>query len=82
MGSIEDDFDSSDIEFEARPTKFPNLGQKSIRAIVDQAVEDRITSKRVSKTLTHAEASPKTEYRTQLWSNRFMAFREHTLKAG
>jgi len=75
-----DDFNSSDLEFEARPDPYANAGMRSIQAIIDHAAEDRIESKKFSKTLTHAQGSPKTEYMTALWMNRFMAFRLHTLK--
>jgi hypothetical protein len=44
----------------------------SIEAIMDYALEDRIQSKKLSKTLTHAEGSPKTEYITALWINSFI----------
>jgi hypothetical protein len=75
-----DDFNSSDMEFEARPNPFFAAGMSSIQAIMDHALEDRIQSKKMSKTLTYAEGSPKTEYITALWMNRFMAFRLYTLK--
>lgn len=75
-----DDFNSSDIEFEERPNPFHDAGMKSVQAIINHALEDRIQSKKLSKTLTHAEGSPKTEYLSALWMNRFTAFRQHTLK--
>ncbi|KAK0125600.1 hypothetical protein ONS96_009435 [Cadophora gregata f. sp. sojae] len=76
----DEDFNSSDMEFEERPNPFWAAGLESIEAIMDQALEDRVSSKKMSKTLTHAEGSPKTEYITALWMNRFKAFRTHTLK--
>jgi hypothetical protein len=74
------DFNSSDIEFEERPNPFFAAGLSSVEAIMEHALEDRIQSKKSSKTLTHAAGSPKTEYISALWMNRFMAFRKHTLR--
>jgi hypothetical protein len=62
MDHERDDFNSSDLEFEERPNPFFAAGMSSIQAIMDHALEDRIQSKKLSKTLTHAEGSPKTEY--------------------
>ncbi|KFY43691.1 hypothetical protein V494_01849 [Pseudogymnoascus sp. VKM F-4513 (FW-928)] len=76
----EDDYNSSEIEFEERQNPFFAAGSRSITAIIDHALEDRVQSKKVSKTLTHAEGSRKTEYLSTLWMNRFAAFRQHTLK--
>jgi hypothetical protein len=76
----DDDFNSSDLEFESHPNPFFSAGASSIQAIIDQATEDRIQSKRATKMLAFAEASPKTEYLTALWSNRFLAFVKYTLK--
>jgi hypothetical protein len=75
-----DDFNSSDIEFEERLNPFFAAGLDSVQAIMDHALEDRIESKKFSKTLTHAEGSRKTEYMTALWMNRFVAFRVSTLR--
>ncbi|KAL2075417.1 hypothetical protein VTL71DRAFT_360 [Oculimacula yallundae] len=76
----DDELNSSDMEFEERPNPFFAAGVESIEAIIEHALEDRMLSKKVSKTLTHAEGSPKTEYITALWMNRFTAFRTHTLR--
>jgi hypothetical protein len=76
----EEDFNSSDLEFEALSNPFFSAGLASVQAIIDNAAEDRIRSKKLTKTLRLSEASPKTEYMTTLWHNRFMAFRSHSLK--
>jgi hypothetical protein len=75
-----EEFNSSDLEFEERPDPYADAGMRSIQEMMDHAFEDRISSKKFSKTLPQAEGSPKTEYITRLWMNRFMSFRLLTLK--
>jgi hypothetical protein len=79
-GMAEEDFNSSDLEFEAPSNPFFSAGLASVQAIIDNAAEDRIRSKKVTKTLGLSEASPKTEYLTALWHNRFVTFRSHSLR--
>jgi hypothetical protein len=76
----EEDYDSSDLEFDAPTNPFFSAGLASIEAIIDFSAEDRIRSKKLTKTLEFSEASPKTEYLTALWYNRFVAFRLHSPK--
>lgn len=76
----EEEYDSSDLEFDAPSNPFFSAGLASIEAIIDYSAEDRIRSKKLTKTLGFSEASPKTEYMTALWYNRFVAFRLHSLK--
>ena len=76
-----DDFDSSDIDF-GEPDIDPSdcfIGQKSIDAIIANAPQDRIASKRTLKTLQFAQGAPGTRQSQKLWVRRFEAFREHTL---
>jgi hypothetical protein len=77
---MEDDYDSSDLEFETPANPFASAGLKSIEEIVKHAAEDRLSSKRATKQLVFVEASKKTEYLTYLWYNRFIAFRKNDLK--
>lgn len=76
-----DDFDSSDIDF-GEPDIDPSdrsIGQKSIDAIIANATQDRITSKRTVKHLQFWHGAPSTRAKQKLWVKRFEAFREHTL---
>ena len=77
-----EDFNSSDIEFEPAPRNpFAEAGKASIEAIISNAVEDRLTSKKTSKQLTNVHGCKKTQYIDTLWYQRFTTFRQHTLKA-
>jgi hypothetical protein len=77
----EDDFDSSDIEFEPpSPNAFINAGRASIATVVEHAGEDRLTSKKSCKQLAFVAASKKTEYMTHLWYARFVAYSTFALK--
>ena len=74
------DYDSFDLEFDTPSNPFFAAGLQSIEAIVEHAAEDRITSKKLTKQLAFVEASKKTQYLSQLWHNRFLAFRTNVLK--
>jgi hypothetical protein len=76
----DDTFNSSDLEFEVPANPYANAGVKSMQAIIDMSVEDRISSKKTIKTLRLVAANPKTDYINALWYNRFMQFQTHTLK--
>lgn len=80
----EEDVNSSDFEFEETPATNSNLfaqaGKASIEAIINNAVQDRYNSKKISKQLTFVKGSKKTQYINNLWYRRMQAFREHTLK--
>ncbi|KFY59512.1 hypothetical protein V496_05667, partial [Pseudogymnoascus sp. VKM F-4515 (FW-2607)] len=78
--SMDDEYDSSDLEFEPPPNPFESAGLESIEAIINNAAEDRVTSKKITKELIFVEASKKTEYLTYLWYNRFVAFRVNSIK--
>jgi len=51
-----------------------------IKAIIENAASDRITTKQHSEALILHQALPESERLTNLWYNRFIAFRTHTLK--
>jgi hypothetical protein len=76
----DNDFNSSDIEFEDAPKPFSYAGNASIREIIDHAFEDRIASKKASKQLTNVKINKKTEYKSVLWYQRFETIREYSLK--
>jgi hypothetical protein len=77
----DEEFNSSDIEFDEAPQHpYANAGMKSIDAIIESGFSDRISSKKATKSLIFTELSPKTEYTTAVWNNRFVAFREHSLQ--
>lgn len=76
-----DDFNSSDVEFEDAPqAPFSRAGHASIAEIIDHAFEDRIASKKASKQLINRKVNDKTGYKSTLWYRRFETVREHTLK--
>lgn len=78
---LDDVFNSSDIEFDAAPANpFSGAGKESIAAIIANATEDRIASKKFSKQLTFVKGRPGTQYRNMLWFNRFETYREHSLR--
>jgi hypothetical protein len=69
-----EDLNSSDIEFGDAPANpFRNAGKASIKAIIENASQDRIASKKFSKQLTFVKGRPGTQYRSHLWFNRFEA---------
>lgn len=73
-------FNSSDVEMSPQaPTRFSNAGKASIDAIIDSAMQDRISSKKRTRELTFSLGTPGVQYNNSLWSNRFQAFREETL---
>ena len=77
----EDAFDSDAVDFGLpKPSRFAKAGQLSCQKIMDNAMVDRIDSKRSSKTLTDIRGSPKSQYRRALWMNRLYTFRTETLK--
>lgn len=77
---MDDDYDSDDLEFETPQNPFAGAGLESIEAIINNAAEDRRSSKKATKELAFVEASKKTEYLSYLWYNRFVAFRVNSIK--
>lgn len=80
MKLFDDDFNSSDIEIEEQPDPHAHRGMKSINAMKKTAFEDRVQSKRDSKSLKHISGAPDTQITRNTWLNRFDAFRDFTLK--
>jgi hypothetical protein len=77
----DDDINSSDVDIGSpKKNPFHAAGLASINAIIESASTDRLKSKVSQKRLTFTESSAKTQYMTELWSNRFTAFRIHTLR--
>lgn len=77
---MDEDYDSSDLEFNPPQNPFASAGLESIENIINHAAEDRVSSKKTTKELIFVEASKKTEYLTYLWYNRFIAFRANSIK--
>lgn len=73
---------SSDLEFEPPPSKTSGRdpGQASIAQIIQNASNDRLTTKRTVKQLQFGCGAPGTRVQQELWVNRFNAFQEFTLK--
>ncbi|KAK2768280.1 hypothetical protein FQN54_000133 [Arachnomyces sp. PD_36] len=74
------EFNSSDIEYEPEPRSIKRYGAQSIQEIIDNAAFDRLSSKRAVKTPEFGCGAPNTQYQQSLWTVRFNAFREHTLR--
>jgi hypothetical protein len=72
-----DDFNSSNIDFDVPDTDPADcrIGQKSIDAIIANATEDRISSKRAVKHLQDERGAPSTVAHQKLWAKRLLAFR-------
>lgn len=77
---MDEEYDSSDLEFEPPQNPFASAGLESIEAIINNAAEDRVNSKKTTKELAFVEASKKTEYLSYLWYNRLIAFRVNSIK--
>jgi hypothetical protein len=75
-----DDFNSSDLEFEAPLAQGDHYGRKSIQDMLESAFEDRIESKKASKLLTDDVGAPISRAQKSLVFNRFKAFYTTTLK--
>lgn len=63
----QDEFNSSDIEFEPAPNEFDYAGARSIEDMLAHAVVDRLESKKASKQLLFVKCSKKTTYSNHLW---------------
>ena len=61
-----DAFNSSDIEVDILQHPFSWAGRDSIQAIIKNATEDRISSKKFTKQLTYTKGRQGTQYRNQL----------------
>ena len=63
----QDDFNSSDIEYESTTNAFAYAGAVSMAEMLQHAVEDRLESKKRAKQLTFVRGSKKTQYINHLW---------------
>ena len=76
---------SSDVEFSSppRPTwETSNVGKASLDKIINDAVNDRYSSKKASKQLQDCDGRPETLRYRYLWGwQRFETFRKVTLQA-
>ncbi|KAK9242478.1 hypothetical protein V1506DRAFT_78562 [Lipomyces tetrasporus] len=79
-GMDQDDFNSTDIEYEPATDAFAYAGAQSVEQMLQHAVEDRLESKKRSKQLTFVHGSKMTQYINRLWYNRFTSFRAMVLK--
>lgn len=73
------DFNSSEAELGESHPRYTGLGKRSIELMAENAMADRLQSKRMSKNLVTTLRSPNTEYQCELWHARLCAFREYTL---
>ena len=79
---MDDDFRSSDGEFGEPINRYAGvaLGKRSIKLMLENATEDRMSSKKASKLLPLTLANPRLEYYCELWHARLTAFRRDTLR--
>ena len=72
---------SLDLEFtSAKPSRVRDAGRKSIQAIIDNTEADLISSNEQAKNLQLTIGTAKAQEQHAPWSNRFRAFRQHTLQ--
>lgn len=76
-----DDFNSSDIEFDEEDDQEtrPSFGQASITKLIENAFEDRISTKSELKALKFGHGAPCYRENQLRWAARLEAFRKHTL---
>ena len=75
-------FNSSDVEVTPpRPSHFDHAGQMSINKILDNAMQDRVSSKKEVKNLKFTLGRPLVQYQHALWMRRLQAFRTEALGA-
>ena len=74
LAKIDDDFNSSDIEFEppANDKGAKKRGEASIAAIIANAASDRISLKKTVRTLQFGRGAPQTMKNQQLWVQRLL----------
>ena len=73
---------SSDVEFSPqRASRFGNAGQTSIQHMIEHAMSDRLSSKKVVRQLEFTKGRPHTQYQNSLWMRRLQSFRSETLGA-
>ena len=76
----QDLFNSSDIEIPESENPHAHRGMQSIERKKATAFDDRVTSKILSKGLTHSSGAPGTIIARSTWIKRFNSFREYSLK--
>ncbi|OQD77494.1 hypothetical protein PENDEC_c002G00680 [Penicillium decumbens] len=81
MDNPNQDFNSSDVEFEPPPreARGRGRGQASIDAIRARADELRVSTKRTVKQLEFSAAAPSTRLHNERWANRLNMFRQEVL---
>ena len=73
---------SSDVEMSSKQaSRFGNAGQTSIGHIIEHAMSDRLSSKKVIRELEFTKGSPQIQYMNALWMRRLQSFRSETLNA-
>ena len=76
-----DPINSMNFEFEPpEASKALNVGRARIEKIIQEAQEDRYTTKKTAKQLEYGHGVAGTRYLQQLWTTRFDTFRKHTLQ--
>ncbi|KAK4499653.1 hypothetical protein PRZ48_010171 [Zasmidium cellare] len=75
-------FDSSDVVSADDDIQLPSrrIGQKSIEKILENAADNRLSSKKTVKQMKFGNGAAGTRIAQTLWVKRFETYREHTLK--
>ena len=67
---------SSDVEMSPqRASRFGNTGQISIEHMIEHAMSDRLSSKKVIRQLEFTKGRPQLQYQNLLWMRRLQSFR-------
>ena len=67
---------SSDVEMSPqRASRFGNTGQTSIEHMIEHAMSDRLSSKKVIRQLEFTKGRPQLQYQNLLWMRRLQSFR-------
>ncbi|CAN9090859.1 unnamed protein product [Alternaria alternata] len=82
MADPADEFRSSDIEVEEVPDAFAGLGASSLARALQNATEDRKSTKIAYKQRPKYYGSPGTQMAQAIWGNRFRGFLSTTLHVG
>ena len=77
---MDNNINSSDLEVEPAPRKDKyKRGEASIAMIIEQAANNRVSSKKTVKQLQFGKGAPGTQVTQHLWVRRFNAYRTSTL---
>lgn len=77
---MEEDYNSSDLDFSAAEDDGRRIGRRAIASIVQQSTADRVQSKKTVKTLKDVGNAPSTTTARRYWLELFRHFAQETLR--